>query len=496
MSKELMMENIRKAGEHIESMRPVIEHAKMRQRYHFMGEEGWINDPNGLIFFRGQYHFFYQFNPYDAYWGAMHWGHAVSDDLVHWEYLPIALAPSEPYDNHPEGGCFSGSAIEYDGKLWLMYTGTTNYGDGFIQSQCVAYSEDGIHFEKYEGNPVIKAPEGYEDLNFRDPKVWEHEGTFYAVVGAKKDNKAQALLYRSGDMKHWEFFNILAESRGELGYMWECPDFYPIGDKYVLMFSPMGVGERTTVYLVGDMDYGTGKFTYTVSGEIDWGFDFYAPQSFVDAKGRRLIAGWANGWDWMPWWKDWGPTFREGWCGGFNLVREVRLMPDNTLQFLPAAEYEILREKPFAEEETEISDVPAVLEAGDGVSFEVKLAIDLKKTTASRFLMKLRCKGDRESVLCFDFKKAELSFDRNKSDGWSKGVSRSPMCLKGKEELDVHIYADQSSIEVFTDNYQNNHSCNVFAESWQDENRMMAEDGVVVLKSVETWGMKASMNNN
>ena len=166
--------NIEKAQKAVQAAKLLIKNAKMRQRFHFMAEAGWINDPNGLIFFKNQYHFFYQYNPYDSYWGAMHWGHAVSNDMVHWEYLPIALAPSEHYDNHERGGCFSGSSIEHDGKLYLVYTGAANYGDGFVQTQCLAYSEDGIHFEKYEKNPIITAPEGYEQENFRDPKVWKH----------------------------------------------------------------------------------------------------------------------------------------------------------------------------------------------------------------------------------------------------------------------------------------------------------------------------------
>ena len=118
----------------------------------------------------------------------MHWGHAVSDDMLHWEYLPLALVPSEKYDNHQKGGCFSGSAIEHDGKLFLMYTGVTNEGNGYEQVQCIAYSEDGIHFEKYEGNPVLTAPEGIPTDMFRDPKVWKHEDTYYMVCGASRNN--------------------------------------------------------------------------------------------------------------------------------------------------------------------------------------------------------------------------------------------------------------------------------------------------------------------
>ena len=113
MSKELMIERIEKAQKEIEAKREKIQQGKFRQNYHFMAETGWINDPNGLIYFKGKYHFFYQYNPYSGFWDYMHWGHAVSEDMIHWEYLPLALAPSEVYDDHLKGGCFSGSAIEH-----------------------------------------------------------------------------------------------------------------------------------------------------------------------------------------------------------------------------------------------------------------------------------------------------------------------------------------------------------------------------------------------
>ena len=285
MSKELLKQNIEKAQFEIDRKKDMIKSGKMRQHYHFMPQTGWLNDPNGLIYFRGKYHFFFQHNPYSGFWDSMHWGHAVSDDMLHWEYLPLALVPSEKYDNHQKGGCFSGSAIEHDGKLFLMYTGVTNEGNGYEQVQCIAYSEDGIHFEKYEGNPVLTAPEGIPTDMFRDPKVWKHEDTYYMVCGASRNNRGMALLYRSKNMLNWEFFNVLAESRGEWGFMWECPDFYPIGDKYVLTFSPMDSGDHTSVYLVGDFDYETGSFYSHVSGEINWGFDYYAPQSFLATDG-------------------------------------------------------------------------------------------------------------------------------------------------------------------------------------------------------------------
>ena len=490
MSKELMQQNIEKAQCEIDSKKNIVKNGAMRQRYHFMAQTGWLNDPNGLIYFRGKYHFFFQHNPYNGFWDSMHWGHAVSDDMLHWEYLPLALAPSEPYDNHQRGGCFSGSAIEHDGKLFLMFTGTANEGKGFEQTQCIAYSEDGIHFEKYEGNPVLTAPEGIPTDQFRDPKVWKHEDTYYMVCAASRDNNGQALLYRSQDMFHWTCFNVLAESRGKWGYMWECPDFFPMGDKYVLTFSPMRVGGHTSVYLVGDFDYGTGKFHYHISGEIDWGLDYYAPQSFLAPDGRRIIVGWANGWEWMPLWKDWGPTYKEGWCGSFNIPREVRMLEDGTLQFLPIAEVETLRENPIQKDVLVVTEKETELTAGDGVCFELKLKIDLAKTDADKLELALRCGEGRKTVCLFDFKKAEMSVDRNEADGWSRGISRSVMCLKGKKELDVHILSDQSSVEIFTDQYQNNHSNNIFAGDGQNQLKLRAYGGSVTIRDVETYGLR------
>jgi beta-fructofuranosidase len=491
MSKEILQKNLYRAHEEIASKKKVAQQGKMRQKYHFMAEQGWINDPNGLIYFRGKYHFFYQYNPYDSYWGEMYWGHAISDDMLHWEYRSLALAPSEDYDSHKEGGCFSGSAIEHEGRLYLVYTGTTNYGEGFVQTQCLAYSEDGIHFEKYKNNPVITAPpEGYDKANFRDPKVWKHENQFYLVCGAKKDNLAKVLLYRSDDLKNWKFVNVLAESRGEWGYMWECPDFFQIGDKYVLTFSPMGAHERTAVYLVGDMNYTTGKFIYTVSGEIDWGFDFYAPQSFLAPDGRRIVVGWANAWDWMPWWKDWGPTFKEGWCGAFSLPREVILGEDNTLQFKPVKELESIRQGKCSIDNLIVGSSQMEIPVENGVIFELQMSIDLSKSNADSFTLILRSDGVHQTKIIFDLKKQMMSLDRDASDGWSQGKTKSPLLMTDKNVMMIHAYIDQSSIEVFTDDYKTNHSCNVFAADEQNHNYIIASGGEIKISQMTTWVVK------
>lgn len=494
MSQERMQKNIARAQAMIDKYKDKVKQGKMRQNYHFMGQTGWINDPNGLIFYKGKYHVFYQHNPYDGFWDFMHWGHAVSEDLIHWEYLPIALAPSEVYDEHKRGGCFSGSAIEHDGKLFLMYTGCTNNGNGFEQTQCIAYSEDGIHFEKYPGNPVLTAPEGVPKHFFRDPKVWKHDGKYYMVCGASRNHLAQALLYVSEDMLHWQFVNVLAESRGEWGYMWECPDFFPLGDKYVLLVSPMGVGERTCVYMVGDFSYETGKFVYDTCGEADWGFDYYAPQSFLDGKGRRLLIGWANAWDWMPFWKDWGPTYQEGWCGSFAVPRQVKMNPDHTLRFEPVEELQLLRYGETAQKDLFVEGERTDIPLQDGCSYEMKLEIDLKETTAQTFSLLLRCDEERQTKITFDFGQQYMYFDRNYADGWSKGVSRSPLKMKSKDRFSIHLFVDKSSIEIFTEDYETNHSCNVFANESQNQNYISVPAGKLKISAMQTWALQKVMD--
>lgn len=492
MGKDFMQKNIHRAQVETDRKKEEVSRGRMRQEYHFMPQAGWMNDPNGLIFFRGKYHFFYQYNPYGAFWDCMYWGHAVSEDLLHWEYLPPALAPSEFYDDYPKGGCFSGSAIVCDDKLFLMYTGTVNNGNGVEQTQCIAYSEDGVYFEKYEGNPVLRAPEGIKADCFRDPKVWKHEDTYYMVCGASREDRGLALLYKSEDMLHWSFFNVLAESRGEWGFMWECPDFFQIGDQYVLTFSPMGSGDHTSVYLMGDFDYKTGKFDCRISKEIDWGLDYYAPQSFETPDGRRIMVAWANEWEWMPLWKDWGPSYKEGWCGFFNLPREVRIKQDGTLQFIPVKELKELRTDPDKKEYLEVSDSETEIQAGNGECCEIKFILDLQETTADQVELKLRCGEGKKTVCLFDLKKGEMSVDRTSGDGWSIGVSRSVLSLNGKRELDVHVFVDRSSIEIFADQYSNNHSNNVFGTEAQNQMFLRSHGGKTVIRSMETYGLKLS----
>lgn len=490
MSQKSMADTIAHAQKYIDDHRDLVAAGSMRQDYHFMGQTGWINDPNGLVWFRGRYHIFYQFNPYEGFWGRMFWGHAVSDDLFHWEYLPIALAPSEWYDDHPKGGCFSGSAIVKDDRLYLLYTGTSNNGKGFEQNQCLAWSDDGIHFCKYEGNPVIQAPEGVPHDYFRDPKVWKHDGGYYLVCGAQRHGKACALLYRSEDLIHWCFVNTMLESRGEWGYMWECPDIFSLGDRHVFVCSPMGAGERTVVYFIGDLDYGTGRFTYTRTGEIDWGFDFYAPQTLLDGSGRRIMLAWANCWDWMPFWKDWGPTYREGWCGSFCIPREVRLQADGSLAFEPVRELTDLHVDPYQADRVDVGDALIDLPVGDGIHYDVSFSVDLRETDASVIELHLRRDGDYETLCNFDLSNGTMFVDRTRADGWSTGMSRSGLTGLDKDTLTVRIVSDRVSLEVFVDKGRICHSLNIYPRRECSGAAVCARGGIARLLNIQTYGLR------
>ena len=196
------------------------EHGKeipphQRPAFHLTPYVGWLNDPNGFSYYGGKYHLFYQYYPYDSAWGSMHWGHAVSEDLLHWQYLPAALAPDRFYDN---AGCFSGSAVELsDGRQLLMYTAVHQEGDNPpAQTQCLAIG-DGLDYEKYEANPVLAEnalPAGGSRVDFRDPKMWRNrDGSFGCVaVNRAEDGSGQVLLYESPDGLHWKFKSVLIKN--------------------------------------------------------------------------------------------------------------------------------------------------------------------------------------------------------------------------------------------------------------------------------------------
>lgn len=288
----------------------------------------------------------------------MYWGHMKSKDLVFWEHLPIALAPSEEYD---KDGCFSGSAVDNNGVLTLVYTGNVWLNEQqteLKQVQCMATSTNGITFNKYQGNPIIESPPEVGSSHFRDPKVWKKDDTWYMVLGTRKADIGKVLLYESKDLINWKYINVLAESDGSLGYMWECPDVFQLDGADILLFSPQGIeaiGDRynnlyQTGYFVGNLDYEKGTYVHTQFEEFDKGFDFYAAQTFLDDKGRRILIGW------MDMWEAQMPTKANNWAGAMTIPREISLGANKQLLMKPIEELKQLRSEHFQNYNLRVAD--------------------------------------------------------------------------------------------------------------------------------------------
>lgn len=422
---------------------------RYRLGYHVAAPAGWINDPNGFCFFKGYYHIFYQHYPYGAQWGPMHWGHARSQDLIHWETLPIALTPGDPED---KDGCFSGSAIVKDDKLYLIYTGHHYYPgeddpDHFWQNQNMAYSEDGIHFTKYANNPIIAAPPADNTHHFRDPKVWQVKDTYYMVLGSQaQTGLGRVILYQSMDLKTWTYLGPLAQAKDltQEGFMWECPDFFNLAGQDILLTSPQGIQAQgkhylnlyQTGYFVGQWSPQTHQFDHTHFKELDAGHDFYATQTTLAPDGRRLVFGWLDMWESNL------PEQADGWAGALTLPRELTLKDDH-LYMKPVAEAVNLRESTLQEGQLTTSTTPTTLSA-DLSQAELKLDLDLTVFQDQNFDLTFE-NQQHQSVLNLHFEGAtnEITLT-NKNHATPRYAT-----LQKNDQLHLRLFIDTSSAEFF-----------------------------------------------
>lgn len=265
-------------------------------KYHYKPQKGWLNDPNGLVWFRGYYHIFYQHSPnYEIPWQEpMHWGHARTKDFLHWEEFPVALYPDKEYDNF---GCWSGTAMVKDDILYLFYSSVyrPEGTEEKIQKVCVAYSTDGVHFTKYEHNPVIGGYPSDGSYNFRDPAVAKVDDKYYLVMasGHEESQEARLLLYESKNLLSWQYHGVMARWKG--GDCAECPSFMQVAEKFLLTTS-VCMRDKTHHFSAMFGTFADGVFTPEVIGETDKGPDQYAGQVFLDDKGRAILISWIPGW--------------------------------------------------------------------------------------------------------------------------------------------------------------------------------------------------------
>lgn len=433
-----------------ESMNP-----EWKPIYHAAVPVGWMNDPNGFSVYQDEVHLFFQYYPYDMSWGPMHWGHCKSKDFIDWEYLPVVMAPGEPYDNF---GCFSGSAVEVEGEHVLIYTGVIEeeLEDGSkrtTQVQCGA-SGDGLNYTKWDCNPIITAdslPAGSSAVDFRDPKVWREGDTYYLVVGSRhSDGSGQIALYQSEDAKKWEFCTILDRCKNEYGKMWECPDFFRLGDRHLLIASPQDMREEGlkfhkgngVICVMGSYEKEAHKFTREKVTAVDYGLDFYAPQTLETADGRRIMIAWMQSWD-----ANIAPK-EFGWVGMMTVPRELELVEGELIQ-KPVRELDRYRKNRVCYENIELSGTQSL----EGICGRVMdLNLEIQEEGLSSFCIHIAHNTEYTTTITWNPQEQTVEFDRN-----SSGMVRDVVCSRKMKAdapdgcLKLRILLDRFSAEIFAD---------------------------------------------
>lgn len=404
-----------------------------RSAYHFQPPAYWMNDPNGLTQWKGNYHLFYQYNPYSVLPEKMHWGHAISPDLLHWTHLPVALAPTE--GGPDDDGCWSGCFVNNQGMPTFIYSGNA-HGQ---QLPCLATgSDDLITWQKYPGNPVIRSmPDGLDITEFRDHCVWQEGDQWYQLIGSGiKGIGGTALLYRSSDLINWEYLHPLCiGDKDTSGTMWECPDFFPLGEKHVLTIS--SIPDGLVYYFIGS--YQNLKFTIEQQGTLDKSQHFYAPQSTRDDQGRRVLFGWLREG------RDSAALQVADWAGIMSIPRILSLQSDNTLHMEPAAELGRLRQHQHQIPAQSIKGDQAVIEHLSTNQLEIILEIEYG--SSDHCGLRIQDRSYPDEYLQINLQATGLSVEQ--TDGIQQASEHCPL-EAGHHTL--HLFLDGSVLEIFIDN--------------------------------------------
>lgn len=435
-----------------------------RPLLHFAPPVFWMNDPNGLIQFDGVYHIFFQYchGTEKPFTGREHWGHARSTDLFHWTNLPVAITPEADYHH-----ICSGSMVNHDGVPTAIYTGASP------QQQCIATSgPDLLTWVKYAGNPIIAAPPaGMITTGFRDPTAWKENGAWIMGVGSGiKDQGGTVLLYRSTDFRKWDYLKPLyIGDVTQSGAMWECPNFFPLGDRHVLIVSawtpPTYAAEYhpappaalhppfyTSLCFVGS--YRDHTFIPESQSELElWsvrhgpGGNFYAPQVFADEKQRRILFGLAL----LA--RDEAAVLEAGWEGVLTLPRELTLGADKRLRIKPVDEIRALRRKLTHFEQLQVTSTSTHL-LGDlqGDPLEIETEIMPGRSGRVGLILRRSPDGQEQTRIFYDSDRQELGYDRDHSSlspHATPGSQASPFALAPGEPLRLRIVTDRSIVEVY-----------------------------------------------
>ena len=467
-----MSEKLEKAREYEIKKEKMIPE-EQRPLFHLTPRCGWMNDPNGFCVYNGEYHMFYQYYPYDTVWGPMHWGHAKSSDLITWQYLPAAMAPDQEYD---KDGCFSGSAVTMDdGRHLLVYTGVRreedeNGGMHDVQTQCIAIG-DGVNYEKYSLNPVVDEktlPEGAGRFDFRDPKVFKENGKYVMVVGNKTvDKDGQILQYVSDDGISWKYDRLLIKNNHRFGVMWECPDYFELDGKHVLLTSPQDMlpeelefhNGNGTLCVIGSIDE-DGNFCEENCQSVDYGIDFYAPQTVLTRDGRRIMIAWMQNWDTCGIRRDDFP-----WFGQMSFPREVTICNNKLIQ-KPAREISDYYGKRISRQNVLISD-SASLSSIEGrcIDMTVKARPVGEDLSYKKFEIRFADNGKAYSAIEYDPTANIVKIDR-KHSGSRRAIVHQRRCkvANNRGEITLRLLLDRYSCELFINDGEQVMSMGIFTD--------------------------------
>lgn len=433
------IEEFREVWEENKELRELAAKDKDRLNYHIMPTSGWVNDPNGLCQFKGVYHIYYQYSPFDVNGKLKLWGHITTEDFIKYQEHEPVLYPDFRYD---QNGVYSGSAVVRNGKINYFYTGNVKHLDGdydYImtgreQNLIACSSEDGFNFSEKELIMTNTDFPSNLSLHVRDPKVYHKNGIDYMAIGARDDNSTGCILVLKGkDLKDWECHTVIYSDE-KFGYMWECPDLFDLNGETVLITCPQGVPEEGYIYknvhqngyflVNGDLeskDVNLSEFRL-----LDYGFDFYAPQSFEDESGRRILVGWMG----IPDADYTNRTTENGWQHALTMPREL-ILKDGIIYQRPVEEIKALR----GNNRTFVADEFKDLEV-ENLSFE--LCAEFEKCNG--FKLNLR----NDISLSFDKSKGLIELNMGES-----GCGRDARYAYCDEIRNIDVYSDTSAFEIF-----------------------------------------------
>jgi beta-fructofuranosidase len=458
--------------------KPSLADDPLRPQYHLLPAKNWMNDPNGPIYWKGKYHMFFQYNPNSAVWGDMHWNHAVSEDMIHWKHMPVAIAPT--LGGLDEEGVFSGTAFVQDGKVGMMYTGVkksslreaTIKDSSLQETQCIAMANDDnlSSFTKVQQPVIPHPPENLQVNGFRDPSPWKQGEWWYTPIASGIANVGGAiLLYRSKDLRLWEFVKIFAQREPSFEAfqpwdVWECPEFFALGDRHVLIFSTMG----KAFWQSGRFDAEKLEFHPERIGILDYG-SYYAPKTQLDAAGNRIL------WGWVQETRPEAEYKVAGWAGMMSLPRVLSMASDGTLRYAVAEAAQSLRndERHFT--------------GADGSVIKITGCCGEALYRANRHHggFSLEIQGDRDEA-----KWIAIEFDPAHTDEILIDAQPLKLTLAEDEAFEIHLYLDSSVLELivngqaaWTKRFYYRGAAQDAVLQWQGKER--------TLESLTSWQLKA-----